>query len=89
MKPREEAMEHVESRQYRPAVLPRLPGDDELRQTREPPWALDETDAEPILRRAVEGGITFFDTADGYNGGQSEIVTGRLLKRLFGVREAA
>src|SRR3954447_22324933 len=40
------------------------------------PWALDETDAAPIVRRAVEGGITFFDTADVYNGGQSEIVTG-------------
>ena len=51
------------------------------------PWAIDETDAEPIVRRAVEGGITFFDTADVYNGGQSEVVTGRLLPRLFGMRE--
>jgi aryl-alcohol dehydrogenase-like predicted oxidoreductase len=51
------------------------------------PWALDEGDAEPIVRRAVEGGITFFDTADVYNGGQSEIVTGRVLQRLFGMRE--
>ncbi|HET9322342.1 MAG TPA: aldo/keto reductase [Gaiellaceae bacterium] len=50
-------------------------------------WALDEADAEPIVRRAVEGGITFFDTADVYNGGQSEVVTGRLLRRLFGMRE--
>jgi aryl-alcohol dehydrogenase-like predicted oxidoreductase len=50
-------------------------------------WALDETEAEPIVRRAVEGGVTFFDTADVYNGGQSEIVTGRLLKKLFGTRE--
>jgi aryl-alcohol dehydrogenase-like predicted oxidoreductase len=51
------------------------------------PWALDEAGAEPIVRRAVESGITFFDTADVYNGGQSEIVTGRLLARLFGMRE--
>jgi len=51
------------------------------------PWALDEAAAEPIVRRAVEGGIIFFDTADVYNGGQSEVVTGRLLKRLFGMRE--
>src|SRR5947199_50832 len=51
------------------------------------PWALDEAAAEPIIRRAVEGGITFFDTADVYNGGQSEVVTGRILKRLFGMRE--
>ena len=50
-------------------------------------WTLDEDGAEPILRRAVEGGITFFDTADVYNGGQSEILTGRLLRRLFGMRE--
>jgi aryl-alcohol dehydrogenase-like predicted oxidoreductase len=50
-------------------------------------WALDETDAEPIVRRAVEGGIIYFDTADVYNGGQSEVVTGRLLKKLFGTRE--
>jgi aryl-alcohol dehydrogenase-like predicted oxidoreductase len=50
-------------------------------------WALDEADAEPIIRRAVEGGIIFFDTADVYNGGQSEVVTGRLLRRLFGMRE--
>ena len=43
----------------------------------ERPWALDEADAEPIVRRAVEGGITFFDTADVYNGGESEVLTGR------------
>ncbi len=50
-------------------------------------WAVDEEAAEPIVRRAVEGGVTFFDTADVYNGGQSEIVTGRLLQKLFGMRE--
>jgi aryl-alcohol dehydrogenase-like predicted oxidoreductase len=50
-------------------------------------WALDEKTAEPIVRRAVEGGITFFDTADVYNGGRSEVITGRLLKKLFGMRE--
>jgi aryl-alcohol dehydrogenase-like predicted oxidoreductase len=50
-------------------------------------WTLDEAGAEPILRAGVEGGITFFDTADVYNGGQSEVVTGRLLPRLFGMRE--
>src|SRR3954467_1918608 len=50
-------------------------------------WALDEEAAEPIVRRAVEGGVVFFDTADVYNGGQSEVVTGRLLRQLFGTRE--
>jgi 1-deoxyxylulose-5-phosphate synthase len=54
-------------------------------ETRE--WALDESAAEPIVRRAVEGGVIFFDTADVYNGGESEVVTGRLLKKLFGMRE--
>ena len=51
------------------------------------PWTLDENGAEPILRRAVEGGITFFDTADVYNGGESEVLTGRLLRGLYGMRE--
>ena len=50
-------------------------------------WALDEKAAEPIVRRAIVGGITFFDTADVYNGGASEVITGRLLKKLFGMRE--
>jgi aryl-alcohol dehydrogenase-like predicted oxidoreductase len=53
----------------------------------ERPWALDEQAAEPIVRRAVESGIMFFDTADVYNGGQSEVITGRLLRQLFGTRE--
>ncbi len=53
----------------------------------ERPWALDEQAAEPIVRRAVESGVIFFDTADVYNGGESEAITGRLLKRLFGTRE--
>jgi 1-deoxyxylulose-5-phosphate synthase len=50
-------------------------------------WALGEEAAEPMVRRAVEGGVTFFDTADVYNGGQSEVVTGNLLRKLFGMRE--
>jgi aryl-alcohol dehydrogenase-like predicted oxidoreductase len=51
------------------------------------PWALAEADAEPIVRRAVEGGITFFDTADVYNGGESEVVTGRVLPKLLSREE--
>jgi aryl-alcohol dehydrogenase-like predicted oxidoreductase len=50
-------------------------------------WALDEDAAAPIVRRAVESGVTFFDTADVYNGGQSEVITGKLLEQLFGMRE--
>ena len=53
----------------------------------ERPWALDVETAEPIVRRAVESGVIFFDTADVYNGGESEVVTGRLLKQLFETRE--
>ena len=49
----------------------------------ERPWALPEADAEPIIRRAVEGGITFFDTADVYNGGESEVISGRVLAKLL------
>jgi aryl-alcohol dehydrogenase-like predicted oxidoreductase len=45
------------------------------------PWVLDEPDADPIVRAAVEGGITFFDTADMYSLGASEEVTGRLLAK--------
>jgi aryl-alcohol dehydrogenase-like predicted oxidoreductase len=50
-------------------------------------WALPAGDAEPIVRRAVEGGIFFFDTADVYNEGKSEEITGELLRKLFGTRE--
>jgi aryl-alcohol dehydrogenase-like predicted oxidoreductase len=39
------------------------------------------------VRRAVEAGMTFFDTADMYDRGASETVTGRLLARLFPRRE--
>jgi aryl-alcohol dehydrogenase-like predicted oxidoreductase len=44
------------------------------------PWVLDEAAAAPFFRRAVEAGINFFDTADMYSLGQSEVVTGRLLR---------
>jgi aryl-alcohol dehydrogenase-like predicted oxidoreductase len=46
-------------------------------------WVLDEQAAEPIVRAAVEGGITFFDTADTYSAGASEVATGRLLSKLL------
>jgi aryl-alcohol dehydrogenase (NADP+) len=49
-------------------------------------WVLDEDDSRPIIRRALELGINFFDTADMYSAGVSEEVTGRAL-RDFGRRE--
>ncbi|MFC6931984.1 aldo/keto reductase [Actinomadura yumaensis] len=50
-------------------------------------WFLGEDAAEPIVRRAVEGGVTFFDTADMYSLGKSEEITGRLLPRFFARRD--
>ena len=47
----------------------------------ERPWVLDEDGAEPIVKAALDGGITFFDTADVYSAGASEIATGRLLAK--------
>jgi 1-deoxyxylulose-5-phosphate synthase len=43
-------------------------------------WALEEEESRPILRRALELGINFFDTADMYSLGQSEEILGRALK---------
>jgi aryl-alcohol dehydrogenase-like predicted oxidoreductase len=51
------------------------------------PWVLDEDAAEPIVRAAVEGGVTFFDTADTYSAGASEVATGRLLGKLLSREE--
>jgi aryl-alcohol dehydrogenase-like predicted oxidoreductase len=43
-------------------------------------WSLGEEDARPFFRRAIEAGITFFDTANVYSAGSSEEITGRALK---------
>jgi aryl-alcohol dehydrogenase (NADP+) len=43
-------------------------------------WVLEEDEARPIVRRAVEAGINFFDTADMYSLGESEVLTGKLLR---------
>jgi aryl-alcohol dehydrogenase-like predicted oxidoreductase len=44
-------------------------------------WALDEEASQPVFRRAIEGGINFFDTANVYSLGSSEEITGRALKK--------
>jgi len=49
----------------------------------ERPWVINEDAAEPIVKTAVEGGITFYDTADTYSAGASEVATGRLLRKFF------
>jgi 1-deoxyxylulose-5-phosphate synthase len=50
-------------------------------------WHLDQAAAEPIVKAAIDGGVTFFDTADTYSAGVSEQITGRLLSRFFTRRE--
>src|SRR4029077_8803526 len=42
-------------------------------------WVLDEADSVPILRHALDLGITFFDMADWYSSGRNEEVVGRNL----------
>ena len=44
------------------------------------PWVLDEAESRPFIKRALEHGINFFDTADMYSLGMSEQVVGRALK---------
>ena len=50
-------------------------------------WALREDEARPIVRAAVDGGVSFFDTADMYSDGASEEITGRLLREYFSSRD--
>jgi 1-deoxyxylulose-5-phosphate synthase len=46
------------------------------------PWALDEERSRPMIKKALELGINFFDTANFYSNGTSEEITGRALKDL-------
>ncbi|MFF7649968.1 aldo/keto reductase [Streptomyces sp. NPDC007983] len=50
-------------------------------------WQLDLDASRPIVRRAVESGVTFFDTADMYAVGRSEEITGELLAECFPRRD--
>jgi len=45
-------------------------------------WTLDDEASRPIIRRAVEAGINFFDTANVYSAGTSEEIVGRALQEL-------
>lgn len=47
------------------------------------PWSLGETESRPIVRKAIEAGINFFDTANVYSDGTSEEIVGRLLKEMI------
>jgi aryl-alcohol dehydrogenase-like predicted oxidoreductase len=44
------------------------------------PWVLDETASRPLVKHAIDLGVTFFDTADMYSAGESEVLTGKFLK---------
>ena len=44
------------------------------------PWVLDEAASRPLVRRAVEMGINFFDSADMYSAGESEVLTGKFVR---------
>ena len=45
------------------------------------PWVLDKDDAAPIIERAIDLGINFFDTANMYSNGESERVLGDVLSQ--------
>ena len=50
-------------------------------------WVLEWDESKPLIQRAVEAGINFFDTADVYSLGASEEITGRALREFGGRRE--
>jgi 1-deoxyxylulose-5-phosphate synthase len=50
-------------------------------------WVLEEEESRPLIRRALEVGINFFDTADIYSRGASEEILGRALKEFGPGRE--
>jgi aryl-alcohol dehydrogenase-like predicted oxidoreductase len=50
-------------------------------------WVLEEAEARPFVQRAIEAGINFFDTADVYSLGESERITGKLLREFQPRRE--
>jgi aryl-alcohol dehydrogenase-like predicted oxidoreductase len=43
-------------------------------------WSIDEAESRPFIKRALEGGINFFDTANRYSLGSSEEILGRAIK---------
>src|SRR4051812_24263691 len=51
-------------------------------------WTLDEEAAAPFFRQAVELGVTFWDTANVYQGGTSEEFVGRAIRRFPGGRRS-
>ncbi len=52
------------------------------------PWVIDDAVADEITKTAVEGGVNFFDTADIYSHGASEVVTGKVVAKYLSRDEA-
>ena len=52
------------------------------------PWTLGEAESRPFIKRALDLGINFFDTADMYSMGVSEEVTGRALREMAKMEES-
>jgi aryl-alcohol dehydrogenase-like predicted oxidoreductase len=50
-------------------------------------WHLDLDGARPLVRTAAEAGVIAFDTADVYDRGASEVVTGQVLREVFPRRD--
>lgn len=50
-------------------------------------WVLTEEEAKPFVKKALDAGINFFDTADVYSFGESERVTGNVLRHFGAKRE--
>ncbi|MEC0184162.1 aldo/keto reductase [Paenibacillus peoriae] len=46
------------------------------------PWSLNEEESRPFIKKALESGINFFDTANVYSDGTSEEIVGRALKEM-------
>ncbi|KAI5237105.1 Aldo/keto reductase [Aureobasidium subglaciale] len=44
-------------------------------------WALGEVEALPILQHCYQSGLNFFDTANGYSNGDSEVILGKAIKK--------
>ncbi|MEM7098521.1 MAG: aldo/keto reductase [Pseudomonadota bacterium] len=45
-------------------------------------WSMGEAESRPIIERALDLGINFFDTANAYSQGSSEVITGKLLNEM-------
>ncbi|MGA2551325.1 MAG: aldo/keto reductase [Burkholderiaceae bacterium] len=52
------------------------------------PWTLSEEESRPLIRKAIDLGINFFDTANTYSDGTSEEIVGRALKDFLNREDA-